>query len=515
MKNKLFLPWITVIIFLVIAAACSKSKPSIAIPTPPTISAISPVSGAAGTPVTITGTHFSTTLSDNTVKFNGVPAVITSATVTQLVTTAPATGSTGAVTVTTVDGTATGPVFTYVIPAPPPSIAAISPTAGAAGTVVAISGNNFKTIPTDNTVKFNGVAATVTSASATQLIVTAPATGTTGAVSVVTSGGTATGPVYTYTTGPDVYAIGGQTDGNFGYWKNTTFNKITGWLNPRAISLSGTDIYLAGSHTSNTPTYWKNGSAVNLDSRSGFTVAIFTSGSDVYTTGIISNLPTAPYTLAKYWKNGTAFDITTGPAGGQPEAIFVSGSDVYVAGYREVTSPSYFNACYWKNGIPVDLTLGINSNATATGIFVSGADVYVTGVEEELSGGGVVNKAPRLWKNGVSVPLHIPANSLFNNTSSVLIVGTDVYVGGQYNGAGAVWKNGTMINTASYALAEQVSSMFLYNNTDLYVSGSSSSSGMNGYWKNGNFVEMDPGCTVAGPACAVTSANNVTGIYVK
>ena len=90
-----------------------------------------------------------------------------------------------------------------------------------------------------------------------------------------------------------------------------------------------------------------------------------------------------------------------------------------------------------------------------------------------------------------------------------------MYVGGQYNGVGAVWKNGVMVNTSGYALAEHVTSMFLYNNTDLYVSGSSSASGLNGYWKNGNFVEMDPGCTVAGPGCAATAANNVIGIFVQ
>ncbi|MGZ3749795.1 MAG: hypothetical protein ACXVIY_00445, partial [Mucilaginibacter sp.] len=121
----------------------------------------------------------------------------------------------------------------------------------------------------------------------------------------------------------------------------------------------------------------------------------------------------------------------------------------------------------------------------------------------------------RLWKNGVSVPLNTPANSIFNNVTSILVSGSDVYVGGQYNGAGAVWKNGALINTSAYSVAESVSSIFLFNNTDLYITGASSSSGNNCYWKNGNFVEMDPGCNVVSANCANTFANQVMAIYVK
>jgi hypothetical protein len=482
--------------------------------TAPTISGISPASGTEGTAVTITGTNFKTTASANTVKFNGLLATVNTATTTTLQVIAPVGGTTGVLSVSTTDGAVNGPSFTY-IPLPAPTISGISPNTGAAGITVTITGSNFKPTPTDNTVKFNGVAATVSSATGTQLVVAAPASGTTGAVTVTTSTGNATGPVFTYLTGPSVYISGGQTNGNNGFWTNAKFTSISDWTNPRAIAGSGTDIYFIGSHTSNTPTYWKNGTAINLDSRSGYTIAMFVAGTDLYTTGIITGLPTSPYSLLRYWKNGTGYDITTGPSGGIATAIYVSGSDVYVSGHRMVTSPYYFNACYWKNGSPVDLTLGTNSNATATGIYVSGTDVYVTGVEEEKSGNGIINQAPRLWKNGVSIPLTIPANSLYNATSCIQLVGTDVYVGGQYNGQAAVWKNGTIINAAAYAVAEQVTSMFLYNNTDLYVTGASSASGMNGYWKNGNFVEMDPGCTTAGPGCAVTSANNVTGIYVK
>jgi len=120
-----------------------------------------------------------------------------------------------------------------------------------------------------------------------------------------------------------------------------------------------------------------------------------------------------------------------------------------------------------------------------------------------------------LWKNGVSIPVTTTTSNLYNDISGILVKGTDIYLGGQYNGAGAVWKNGTLIDSANYAVAEHVSSLFLYNNTDLYFSGASSVWGQNGYWVNGNFVEMDPGCHLLSNNCANTASNQASAIYVK
>jgi len=481
---------------------------------------INPIAGAAGIPVTIAGTNFDVVAANNTVKFNGVAATVTSATTTSIVVTSPAGGNTGVVTVATSAGTATGPVFTYTIP---PVISSINPTSGTAGTSVTITGTNFDNVAANNTVKFNSVAATVTSATATSLVVTAPAGGSTGAISVATSGGTATGPTFTYTFGPAVYVCGEQTNGDDGYWKNSTFNKLVNAASyPYAIAGSGTDIYVAGPIISNVSspgyaTYWKNGTAVQLSNQpGGFLFSVFVSGTDVYFLG------SADGQALNTWKNGVISTLTTttsasgaGVADGN-NAMFVSSSgDVYVAGFQNLTgNPWYEKATFWKNGVPTDLTNGA-TNAKATAIFVSGADVYVAGFEEVKSGIAIINKAPRLWKNGASVPLTTPADNLFNGVNALLVAGTDVYVGGVYNGAGAVWKNGTMINTASYAVAEQVTSLFMYNNADLYASGASNASGLNGYWVNGNFVEMDPGCNSVSPSCAHTSANQIRGIYVK
>ncbi|BAU52003.1 IPT/TIG domain-containing protein [Mucilaginibacter gotjawali] len=481
----------------------------------PGVTSISPASGVAGVSVTLTGTNFDAVAANNVVKFHGVAATVTAATTTSLVVTAPAAGSTGAVTVTTTGGTATGPVFTYLLA---PVIAGISPATAAAGAAVTITGTNFDATAANDVVKFNGTVATVTSATATQIIATVPAGGTNGNITVTTPGGTSNGMAFTYlvATGPNIYVVGSDTRSGFGYWKNSAFTATTDCNGADAMVGSGTDIYFAGPSTTQTPTYWKNNTAVHVSSQTGFTSSVAVSGADVYCLGVLNNVYT-------YWKNTTATPLTTTSliyltGTYQNNELAVSNGDVYVAGAQYLGNSTILKATYWKNGSPIDLTDGIHSgSARATAVYVSGADVYVAGLEEirDITTGGIINEAPRLWKNGVSVPITTPANSIFNTITSILVSGSDVYLGGQYNGAGAVWKNGAMINTAAYSVAEVVSSIFLYNNTDLYISGASSSSGNNCYWKNGNFVEMDPGCTHQGANCAATFANQVVSIYVK
>ena len=82
----------------------------------PTITSISPDHGIAGTKVTITGTNFSTTPTSNIVKFNGIPAVVSSATDTRIVATAPAGVTTGKITVTVGSASATSPAIFTVTP---------------------------------------------------------------------------------------------------------------------------------------------------------------------------------------------------------------------------------------------------------------------------------------------------------------------------------------------------------------------------------------------------------------
>ncbi len=119
--KKYNIPFLIILIFAVWSLfGCGGSNPMGPAPTNtpsslvPTISSISPASGGVGTVVTITGTNFATVAANNVVKFNGIQAVVASATATVIVTSVPANASTGAITVTTPGGTATFTIFTVI-----------------------------------------------------------------------------------------------------------------------------------------------------------------------------------------------------------------------------------------------------------------------------------------------------------------------------------------------------------------------------------------------------------------
>jgi YD repeat-containing protein len=72
------------------------------------------------------------------------------------------------------------------------SIIGFSPSSGAVGTTVTISGTGFSSTASQNAVSFNGTAASVTYATATQLVVTVPSGATTGQINVTSPDGSAT-----------------------------------------------------------------------------------------------------------------------------------------------------------------------------------------------------------------------------------------------------------------------------------------------------------------------------------
>jgi len=185
--------------FACLIVACKKN-PSTGTGDPATITSINPTTGSAGSPLTITGTNFSAVATEDTVKFNGVAATVTSASTTSLAVVIP-TSTTGPVTVKVKTAAAvTGPVFTYTVNTSVTTIIGITPTLGPINGSVVITGTNFNAVPSQNIVKFNGAAATVTAGTTTSLVVTTPAS-TTGPITVKAgTNAEVTGPVFNYPT---------------------------------------------------------------------------------------------------------------------------------------------------------------------------------------------------------------------------------------------------------------------------------------------------------------------------
>jgi YD repeat-containing protein len=135
------------------------------------IGSISSSTGAAGSSVTITGTGFSSIASQDTVAFDGVSATITYASGNRLVVTVPAGAATGDITITTPNGTGSS---TSPFTVRPLAITGLSPTSGADGTLVTVTGSGFDPTASNDSVSLNGTQATVSSASSTQLQFSVP-----------------------------------------------------------------------------------------------------------------------------------------------------------------------------------------------------------------------------------------------------------------------------------------------------------------------------------------------------
>ncbi len=121
---------------------------------------VAPNSARLGTNVTIQGFGFTSPPSSNQVAFNGTTATVVSATATSLVATVPTGATTGPVTVTNANGTATSPhAFTVLVP---PIITGVDPdqVPQGAGTRIILEGFNLSSA-TAVTFAQSGLSATI------------------------------------------------------------------------------------------------------------------------------------------------------------------------------------------------------------------------------------------------------------------------------------------------------------------------------------------------------------------
>lgn len=158
---------------------------------------LEPSKGAVGETVNIWGTGFSTTASNDTVKFHGVAATVTAATAYTLAVKVPSGATTGTVTVqTTTEGPVTSAqTFTVASAVGAPTITSISSSLAAAGTTITMAGTNFETTASNDVVKVNQTDAELVSETSTSVKFVVPAVASGGHVSITTLQGSATGPV--------------------------------------------------------------------------------------------------------------------------------------------------------------------------------------------------------------------------------------------------------------------------------------------------------------------------------
>jgi|ERR1700676_2154297 hypothetical protein len=163
----------------------------------PSITSLSPTSGAVGASVSIVGSGFGSTQGSSTVKFNGTTATIINWSATRITAKVPTGATTGNVVVHASGVDSNGVNFTVL---PTPSIASLSPTSGPVGTSVTVTGTNYGSSQGSSTIKFNGTTAIATTWGPTSIAVAVPSGATTGSVVVTVSGVASNAVAFTVTT---------------------------------------------------------------------------------------------------------------------------------------------------------------------------------------------------------------------------------------------------------------------------------------------------------------------------
>jgi hypothetical protein len=150
----------------------------------PVINTFTPNAGKPGDPVTISGVRFTGATS---VTFNGAPAAFNVDSDIQITATVPSDGTSGTISVTTPDGTATS-TKTFKVK---PDVQFFNPIQGSVGDPVTISGAGFFG-STD--VSFNGVSASFTVVDSHTITTNVPAGAVSGKITVTNAGGSSKSP---------------------------------------------------------------------------------------------------------------------------------------------------------------------------------------------------------------------------------------------------------------------------------------------------------------------------------
>lgn len=160
------------------------------------LSKISATDIMEGDEITITGKYFSSK-ADNSVSFNGLDAKIIAANISLITAIVPEGAVSGDLSVTS-DGKVSNSLSYTIIQPITPTIISIDPANGKIGSTVTITGTDFSTTPSENTVRFNGTKTLVTESTATTITTTVPAGATTGDITV-TRDRESNGMLYTVT----------------------------------------------------------------------------------------------------------------------------------------------------------------------------------------------------------------------------------------------------------------------------------------------------------------------------
>jgi uncharacterized repeat protein (TIGR01451 family) len=300
------------------------------------------------------------------------------------------------------------------IAATAPTITGFAPGSGNTGSSVVISGTDFTAV---SAVKFNGTSATFTGDSSSQITATVPVSATTGTISVIAGGGTATSaaPFTVFTTAHWINSSGGN-------W-NTALNWSTGTVptaaNNVVIDANGTytvNLDVAPAFNSLTVGGGATGTQT-LDLGVGHDVT-FTNPGTVTTSGALTFtssrlLGTGPLTVngIMNWTADSEMDTTVNIAAGA--TLNISGF-----GTRYINGGTLNNSgtVNWSGGNNISVVNSGVINNLATGLFVATNDQTI--YQHCCANGQPFNNVG-IFRKTVATGTTAIAGSGFNNSGTV------------------------------------------------------------------------------------------------
>ncbi len=339
---------------------------------PPTITTFTPATARVGQTVTVNGTRFA---GITNVSLNGLTLAYTFVSTARITFVVPSGATSGFITITTPDGTATSATQFVVLP-DAPTVTSFSPGSGAEGfTSVTITGTNFLDA---SEVRFATTSAAVyTVNSATSITATVPVGAITGRIRVVTPGGTGVSATnFRIVAAPTITSFA-PAAGAIG---STVVIQGTNFVNVSGVSFNGT----AAS------TFTVNGTATRITvtvpagTTSG-TISVTTPSGSFNSAGTFTVNAAAPTLLSFTPSSGVRpVGATLGTLVTVNGANYISGAGNTLVYFNSASGPiagtnqAFVSATRVRARVPAGAISGPLTVTTANGSAVSSASFTVT-----------------------------------------------------------------------------------------------------------------------------------------